>query len=191
MLSWSNKIPLFVHSTSRPRQLTRMICKDWIEAQGFQTRHGANYFSSLKNIRDANPEDYFLARDISIDSKTNLTREWQRWIHLFKSSGVQCLVDLSLSFHNNSKHINVSSAADNAIQRLLVKSRSLQLLATSVEQLQGSDRQLTLLLNQNNNKHGKATLSLFVLNVFCLVVFFFLSLPRLLVTSTWLFRTGQ
>ncbi|KAK3834820.1 MAG: hypothetical protein JOS17DRAFT_737858 [Linnemannia elongata] len=131
-----------------------MICKDWIEAQGFQTRHGANYFSSLKNIRDANPEDYFLARDISIESKTNLTREWQRWIHLFKSSGVQCLVDLSLSFHNNSKHINLNSAADNAIQRLLVKSRSLQLLATSVEQLQGSDRQLTMLLNQNNNKHG-------------------------------------
>ncbi|KAF9340828.1 hypothetical protein BGZ91_012365 [Linnemannia elongata] len=131
-----------------------MICKDWIEAQGFQTRHGANYFSSLKNIRDANPEDYFLARDISIESRTNLTREWQRWIHLFKSSGVQCLVDLSLSFHNNSKHINLTSAADNAIQRLLVKSRSLQLLATSVEQLQGSDRQLTLLLNQNSNKHG-------------------------------------
>ncbi|KAF9544609.1 hypothetical protein EC957_011824 [Mortierella hygrophila] len=131
-----------------------MICKDWIEAQGFQTRHGANYFSSLKNIRDANPEDYFLTRDISIESKTDLTREWQRWIHLFKSSGVQCLVDLSLSFHNNSKHINLSSAADNVIQKLLVKSRSLQLLATSVEQLQGSDRRLTLLLNQDNNKHG-------------------------------------
>ncbi|KAG9066701.1 hypothetical protein KI688_012610 [Linnemannia hyalina] len=130
-----------------------MICKDWIEAQGFQARHGANYFSSLKNIRDANPEDYFLARDISIESKTDLTREWQRWIHLFKSSGVQCLVDLSLSFHNNSKHISLSSAADNVIQKLLVKSRSLQLLATSVEQLQGSDRRLTLLLNQDN-KHG-------------------------------------
>ncbi|KAF9152757.1 hypothetical protein BG015_004774 [Linnemannia schmuckeri] len=132
-----------------------MICKDWIEAQGFQTRHGANYFSALKNIRDADPEDYFLSRDISIESKTNLTREWQRWIHLFKSSGVQCLVDLSLSFHNTSskKFVNLSSAADNAIQRLLVKSRSLQLLATSVEQLQGSDRKLTMLLNQNNNKH--------------------------------------
>ncbi|KAG0294469.1 hypothetical protein BGZ96_001128, partial [Linnemannia gamsii] len=127
-----------------------MICKDWIEAQGFQNRHGAAYFSALKSIRDATPEDYFLSRDISIDSKTNLTREWQRWIHLFKSSGVQCLIDLSLS--QNTKGTNLSSAADNAIQRLLVKSRSLQLLATSVEQLQGSDRQLTQLLNQN--KHG-------------------------------------
>ncbi|KAG0310092.1 hypothetical protein BGZ97_012805 [Linnemannia gamsii] len=124
-----------------------MICKDWIEAQGFQARHGAAYFSVLKNIRDATPEDYFLSRDISVDSKTNLTREWQRWIHLFKSSGVQCLVDLSLS--DNIKGTNLSSAADNAIQKLLVKSRSLQLLATSVEQLQGSDRQLTQLLNQN------------------------------------------
>lgn len=177
-----------LHSfTSQPLQLTRMICKDWIEAQGFQTRHGANYFSSLKNIRDANPEDYFLARDISIESRTNLTREWQRWIHLFKSSGVQCLVDLSLSFHNNSKHINLTSAADNAIQRLLVKSRSLQLLATSVEQLQGSDRQLTLLLNQNSNKHGKTTLRLFVLNAFCMVAFFFVSSPRLLLTLVCLY----
>jgi hypothetical protein len=143
VLILSNRNPFpFIHFSQ-----SAMICKDWIEAQGFQARHGAAYFSVLKNIRDATPEDYFLSRDISVDSKTNLTREWQRWIHLFKSSGVQCLVDLSLS--DNIKGTNLSSAADNAIQKLLVKSRSLQLLATSVEQLQGSDRQLTQLLNQN------------------------------------------
>ncbi|KAG0280431.1 hypothetical protein BGZ95_010164 [Linnemannia exigua] len=128
-----------------------MICKDWIEAQGFQNRHGASYFCNLKNIRDANPEAYFLFRDITVDTKLNLTREWQRWMHLFKSSGVQCLADLSASQHNNkvNGNTNISSVADNVIERLLVKSRSLRLLATSVEQLEGSDRRLSQLLDQN------------------------------------------
>ncbi|KAF9905601.1 hypothetical protein EC991_001500 [Linnemannia zychae] len=131
-----------------------MICKDWIEAQGFQNRHGADYFSALKNIRDANPEAYFSFRDITVDSKLNLTREWQRWMHLFKSSGVQCLADLSASQHNNSSkgNVNLSSVADNVIRRSLVKSRSLQLLATSVEQLRGSDQELNILLNKS--RHG-------------------------------------